>query len=119
MEGFIAFDSAWTDNWKMPGAICAAVIKNGEAPRFDAPRLTAFDGALCFIRGRHADSVKSACCILPADNSAQPDQQEAGRNARPPRSSIDSAAACSRRIEGDLGRSVTPTIARGRPMGAF
>jgi hypothetical protein len=47
LEGFIAFDSAWTDNPKAPGAICAAVMKNGEALRFDAPRLTAFDGALC------------------------------------------------------------------------
>jgi predicted RNase H-like nuclease len=56
MDIYIGFDSAWTDNPKAPGAICAVGIKDGHPARFDAPRLVSFDQALTFIRQVRSDS---------------------------------------------------------------
>ncbi|MBS7809462.1 DUF429 domain-containing protein [Roseococcus sp. XZZS9] len=46
----IGFDSAWTDNPKAPGAICAVSLEEGRPVRFHPPRLVSFDGGLEFIR---------------------------------------------------------------------
>jgi predicted RNase H-like nuclease len=49
MDVYIGFDSAWTDNPRAPGAICAVGIENCQSARFDAPQLVSFDQALTFI----------------------------------------------------------------------
>ena len=56
MDIYIGFDSAWTDNPKAPGAICAVGIEDSHPARFDAPRLVSFDQALTFIRHVRSDS---------------------------------------------------------------
>ncbi len=50
MDIYIGFDSAWTDNPKAPGAICAIGIENGRPGQFHAPQLVSFDQALTFIQ---------------------------------------------------------------------
>jgi predicted RNase H-like nuclease len=50
MDTYVGFDSAWTDNPKILGAICAVDIEDGHAARFRAPRLVSFNQALTFIR---------------------------------------------------------------------
>ena len=50
IDAYVGFDSAWTDNKKAPGAICAVWIESGRLIRFDPPRLVSFDQALEFIR---------------------------------------------------------------------
>jgi predicted RNase H-like nuclease len=54
IETFIGFDSAWTDNEKAPGAICALQLRPGLAPVYHEPRLVRFAEALAF-----AESVAS------------------------------------------------------------
>ena len=50
MDIYIGFDSAWADNPKSPGAICAVGIEQGVPVQFHEPRLVSFDQALRFIR---------------------------------------------------------------------
>lgn len=50
MDTYIGFDSAWTDNPKARGAICAVGIEDGDLARFHAPQLVSFDQALTLIR---------------------------------------------------------------------
>ncbi len=50
MDIYIGFDSAWADNPKSPGAICAVGIEHGVPVQFHEPRLVSFDQALRFIR---------------------------------------------------------------------
>jgi predicted RNase H-like nuclease len=50
MDIHIGFDSAWMDNPKAPGAICAVGTQDGQPVRFYAPQLVSFDQALNFIR---------------------------------------------------------------------
>ena len=50
MDTFIGFDSAWTDNPKSRGAICAVSMKGRVSAKFYPPRLATFDEALTFIR---------------------------------------------------------------------
>jgi predicted RNase H-like nuclease len=54
---FVGFDSAWTDNPKALGAICAVVLADGLPPRFHAPQLVSFAGALRFVATIHATST--------------------------------------------------------------
>jgi predicted RNase H-like nuclease len=56
MDIYIGFDSAWTDNPKAPGAICAVGIEDGHATLFHAPQLVSFDEALAFIQKVRSDS---------------------------------------------------------------
>ena len=56
MDDYIGFDSAWTDNPKAPGAICAVGVESGQAMRFDPPRLVSFADALPFIQARQSDT---------------------------------------------------------------
>lgn len=56
MDVYIGFDSAWTDNPKSPGAICAVGIEDGRLAYFEAPRLVSFDQALTFVRDARSDS---------------------------------------------------------------
>jgi len=50
MDIYIGFDSAWADNPKAPGAICAVGIEDGRAVLFHEPQPVSFDQALRFIR---------------------------------------------------------------------
>src|SRR5258707_5657894 len=54
-DTYIGFDSAWADNPKAPGAICAVGIEDGRAVRFHPPQLVSFDQALTFIRKVRSD----------------------------------------------------------------
>lgn len=56
MDICIGFDSAWTDNPKSPGAICAVGIEDGHPARFHAPQLASFDQALAFIQKVRSDN---------------------------------------------------------------
>jgi predicted RNase H-like nuclease len=56
VDVFIGFDSAWTDNPKAPGAICAVGIEDGRTTRFHAPHLASFGEALVFIRSVRSDN---------------------------------------------------------------
>jgi predicted RNase H-like nuclease len=60
----IGFDSAWTDNSKAPGAICALVIASDGGVRFKPPCHVSFDQALAFI-----DAERCACdtCLVAID----------------------------------------------------
>jgi predicted RNase H-like nuclease len=55
MDAYIGFDSAWTDNPKAPGAICAVCFENGRPAQFHAPKLVSFAQAHTFIRAVSAD----------------------------------------------------------------
>jgi predicted RNase H-like nuclease len=50
MDAYIGFDSAWTDNPKAPGAICAVVVKDGRPVRFHQPQPVSFEQARTFIQ---------------------------------------------------------------------
>lgn len=56
MDTYIGFDSAWTDNPKARGAICAVGIEDGKPARFDAPQLVTFDQAHAFIRNVRSEN---------------------------------------------------------------
>lgn len=56
MDIYIGFDSAWTDNPKAPGAICAVAIENGRPTLFRAPQLASFDQALAFIQAIRSET---------------------------------------------------------------
>jgi predicted RNase H-like nuclease len=63
MDTYIGFDSAWTDNRKAPGAICA-VSMSGDLPiNFDVPVLASFDEALAFIRNRTSENGNTLVAI--------------------------------------------------------
>ncbi len=49
METFVGFDSAWMDNPRAPGAICALSMNDGEPRRWHPPVLVGFDAAHAFI----------------------------------------------------------------------
>lgn len=49
MDIFIGFDSAWADNPRAPGAICAVGMESGVPTVFHRPRLVSFSQALAFI----------------------------------------------------------------------
>lgn len=50
VDTYVGFDSAWTDNPKAPGAICAISVENGRPAAFHAPQLVSFAEALAFIQ---------------------------------------------------------------------
>lgn len=54
MDIYIGFDSAWTDNPKAPGAICAVGIEDGRQTLFQAPQLVSFRQALSFIQNHRS-----------------------------------------------------------------
>jgi predicted RNase H-like nuclease len=59
----IGFDSAWTDQAKAPGAICAVEINGDGERRFDPPFLARFDQAAAFIEQKNAQFDKCLVCI--------------------------------------------------------
>ncbi|AZV38272.1 DUF429 domain-containing protein [Komagataeibacter xylinus] len=63
MDIYVGFDSAWTDNPKAPGAICAISIENGYPAQFHAPRLVSFNQALAFIQNVRPDAVDGITLI--------------------------------------------------------
>ena len=50
MDVYIGFDSAWADNPRAPGAICAVGVEAGIPIAFHRPQLVSFDQALEFIQ---------------------------------------------------------------------
>lgn len=60
----VGFDSAWTDNPKAPGAICAIRLRAGRPACFVEPELASFDQARAFI-GR--ERRESDLCLVALD----------------------------------------------------
>ncbi len=60
---YVGFDSAWADNPRKPGAICALRLARGEPPAFHPPQAAGFDAALAFIRERHAAGAVTLVAI--------------------------------------------------------
>jgi predicted RNase H-like nuclease len=56
MDIYIGFDSAWTDNPKVPGAICAVGIEDDRRVRFHAPQLVSFNQALTFAQSARSEN---------------------------------------------------------------
>ncbi len=51
----VGFDSAWADNPRTPGALCAARVEADGHTMFHAPRLVGFEAAAAFVEGLHGD----------------------------------------------------------------
>ena len=49
----VGFDSAWSDNPRAPGAICAIRLDADAPPIFDPPRQAGFEAARAFVLARH------------------------------------------------------------------
>jgi predicted RNase H-like nuclease len=60
----IGFDSAWTDNSKAPGAVCALVVASDGGISFKLPCHVSFDQAVAFI-----EAERSSCgtCLVALD----------------------------------------------------
>lgn len=56
MDTYIGFDSAWANNPKAPGAICAISMEDRNPIRFHSPTLVSFDQALKFIRNVRSET---------------------------------------------------------------
>ena len=104
MDVYIGFDSAWTDNPKAPGAICAIAIKDRQPLRFYAPQFVSFNQALTFIKSVSADD---GVTLIALD---QPTVVPNSTGMRP----VDRVAAS---LAGWLGGGVQPAN-RGR-LGMF
>jgi predicted RNase H-like nuclease len=60
MDIYIGFDSAWADNPKARGAICAVGIEDGRSVRFHDPQAVSFDQAFKFIQDVRSDIDRNA-----------------------------------------------------------
>jgi predicted RNase H-like nuclease len=83
----IGFDSAWTDNIKAQGAVCALVIASDGTVSFQPPRHATFDQALAFIEaeGRACDTCLVALdqpTIVPNETGSRPVDKVAAALAR-------------------------------------
>lgn len=81
-DTYIGFDSAWTDNAKAPGAVCAAVLGGQRLVEFHAPRLASFAQALEFIRAvRSTDGLTLVALdqptVVPNQTSMRPVERTA------------------------------------------
>ena len=100
MDVYIGFDSAWADNPKAPGAICAVGIEEGGTVQIHQPRLVSFDEALRFIRDVRSD--KGNTLVALDQPTVVPNLTGSGQwNTLPAPSSAGSAAACSRPTGGN------------------
>ncbi len=80
---YVGFDSAWTDNQKRPGALCALAIEAGRITRFHPPELTTFGQAIDRIErlARDADYLLVALdqpTLVPNHDSCRPVDRVAG-----------------------------------------
>jgi predicted RNase H-like nuclease len=99
MDVYIGFDSAWTDNPKAPGAICAVGVENKRPVWLEPPELVSFDQALTFI---HKFCSKSGVILIALD---QPTVVPNSTGMRP----VEHAAAS---LIGWLGGGVQPSNRR-------
>ena len=60
----VGFDSAWTDNPKKPGEICAAHFRGADCVSFEPPRLASFADARAFIKSLIASGVREGDIVL-------------------------------------------------------
>jgi predicted RNase H-like nuclease len=56
MDTYVGFDSAWTNNPKAPGAICAVVVNDDSSTQFHQPLLVSFAEAHTFIQSVRSDN---------------------------------------------------------------
>jgi predicted RNase H-like nuclease len=72
----IGFDSAWTDNIKAPGAVCALIIASDGTVSFEPSRLASFEQALAFI-----ETERRSCdfCLVALDQPTIVPNETGGR----------------------------------------
>ncbi|MBY6164848.1 DUF429 domain-containing protein [Pseudooceanicola nitratireducens] len=74
----VGFDSAWVDNPKAPGAICAIGFDDTCEPRFVAPQLAGFQDALSFIENERRSH---RLCVIALDQPTIVPNMTGGRPA--------------------------------------
>ncbi len=134
MDTLIGFDSAWTDNAKAPGAICAVRVRGGVAVEWWPPELVSFSGALDFVRRvRSVDGVTLVALdqptIVPNATGMRPVERVAaslvswlGGGVQPSntgRTGMFCAASPVWRFLRDLGAVEDPEAARTATSGLF
>ena len=130
----IGFDSAWTDNIRARGAVCALVVGNGEAVKFKPPCQASFKEALEFInRERRAcDNCLVALdqpTIVPNTTGGRPADRVAGsligfigggvQPANRSRVGMFDEGAPIWRFKRDLGATEDPEVSRKAEHGIF
>ncbi|MBU2571584.1 MAG: DUF429 domain-containing protein [Gammaproteobacteria bacterium] len=129
--GIYGFDSAWTDNPKQPGSICA-LIGVDQNWVFHEPRLARFDEALAFIHAHPAQKqiialdqptiVNNATGIRPVERVAGSIVNKLGGGVQPANrgraNMFDAAAPVWRFIE-SLQAFQNPFAARAEDHGRF
>lgn len=128
------FDSAWTDNPRAPGAICAIACDGSSDPRFVAPRLASFEAALAFIADVGADYALRLIAIdqptiVPNLTGCRPVERVAGslisfvgggvQPANRGKTAMFGDAAPLWRFKASLGASDDPERARSAESGLF
>ena len=76
MDVYVGFDSAWADNPRAPGAICACGVERGRPVWFRPPELASFADALRLIEAVRGDGVTLVALdqptIVPNATGARP-----------------------------------------------
>lgn len=134
MDIFIGFDSAWADNARAPGAICAVGLEGGVPAVFHRPRLVSFSQALAFIEEVRSPSGVSLVALdqptlVPNATSMRPVERAAasliswmGGGAQPAnrgRTGMFCKAAPVWRFLTSLGAEEDPERARDADDGLF
>ena len=134
MDIFIGFDSAWADNPRAPGAICAVGLNGGVPAVFHSPRLVSFSQALAFIDEVRSTSGVSLVALdqptlVPNATSMRPVERVAasliswmGGGVQPAnrgRTGMFCDAAPVWRFLASLGAEEDPERARGAAEGLF
>ena len=76
----IGFDSAWSDNPRVPGAICALRVADDASPVFTPPDLVGFAAATDFVRDLHRPGDLTLVAIdqptiVPNETGARPPER--------------------------------------------
>ena len=134
MDIFIGFDSAWADNPRAPGAICAVGLEGDVPAVFHRPRLVSFSQALAFIEEVRSPSGVSLVALdqptlVPNATSMRPVERVAasvvswmGGGVQPAnrgRTGMFCDAAPIWRFLAALGAEEDPERARGAADGLF
>lgn len=130
----VGFDSAWTDNIHARGAVCALVLDNGEAVKFEPPCQASFKEALEFIKREHRACDKCLVAldqptIVPNTTGSRPVDRVAGsligfigggvQPANRSRVGMFDENAPIWRFKRNLGATEDPEVSRGAARGTF
>ena len=135
MSGAVAlvgFDSAWADNPRAPGAICAILAEDGRFTGFEPPRLSGFAAAGALVAALHRPErptlvaidqpviVPNAAGSRPVDRAVASVISWAGGGVQPANRGrtgmFDDGAPIWRFLDG-IGADLDPRRARSAPAG--